>query len=145
MDEGIERNTMVVQQHPAPGDRLEGRVITLTLHSYPITLTGVDSRGASASTRNQETSTRTQGTSTRNENDSPSASAPLVVVPDLEGLPMRKALVLAMGAGLTVHMNGSGVVASQFPNAGDRMRRGRTLVLRGNRVSLQTRSEGGAR
>lgn len=138
VDEGIEHNTMVVHQHPAPGDRLEGRGITLTWRSYPVTLTGVDPRGASASTRTQETSTR-------NENNSLNASAPLVVVPDLEGLPMRKAMVLAMGAGLTVHMNGSGVVASQFPNAGDRMRRGRTLVLRGNRVSLQTRSEGGAR
>src|SRR5690625_7924321 len=42
------------------------------------------------------------------------------VIPDLTGLPMRKATRILLDLGLNIEIEGSGTIYTQFPQAGDR-------------------------
>jgi len=51
------------------------------------------------------------------------------VVPDLEGLPLARAIALASQLGYIAEINGTGCVKSQFPRPGESMRPGGTITL----------------
>lgn len=57
-------------------------------------------------------------------------------VPDLSGLSMRQATNRLMSIGLDVQTVGSGTVFAQFPAAGERMQKGRTVTIRGKAKSM---------
>jgi hypothetical protein len=52
-----------------------------------------------------------------------------VLVPDVEGQPVRAAVYALHQRGLRVRVEGSGVVTRSFPAAGDSLLAGRTVVL----------------
>lgn len=52
-------------------------------------------------------------------------------IPDLRDMNMREAVYLVEKAGLEIEMVGSGTIYTQFPRAGDLMRQGRTVTVRG--------------
>ena len=52
-------------------------------------------------------------------------------IPDLTGLNMRQATSILKNLGLDIQMTGSGTVYTQFPQAGELMRKGRTVTVRG--------------
>lgn len=60
------------------------------------------------------------------------------VIPDVDGLSMRKATQLITGRGFKIKMIGSGTVYTQFPRAGDPMKKGRTITVRGKSKALNT-------
>lgn len=60
------------------------------------------------------------------------------VIPDVQGLSMRKALHLLNQAGYDIQMIGSGTVYSQFPDAGAQYVRGRTVTIRGKTRPMPT-------
>lgn len=60
------------------------------------------------------------------------------VIPDVRGISMRKATQLIAGRGFNIEMIGSGTVYSQFPRAGDQMKKGRTITIRGKSKALKT-------
>lgn len=64
------------------------------------------------------------------------SESPHIVVPQLTGLSVRAASAIAREAGLQVALQGSGTVVSQFPSAGEWMKPGRTIALRGNRTLI---------
>lgn len=55
----------------------------------------------------------------------------LIRIPDFQGMGMRNAVYTLMNLGLNVESNGSGNIISQFPEPGEYMRPGRTVILRG--------------
>lgn len=57
-------------------------------------------------------------------------------VPNLNGLSMRQATNRLLNAGLDVQTVGSGTVFAQFPEAGERMQKGRTVTIRGKAKSM---------
>jgi cell division protein FtsI (penicillin-binding protein 3) len=58
-------------------------------------------------------------------------------VPDLTGLSMRQALATLTEYGFIPNMIGSGTVYAQFPRAGERLRRGQEVTIRGRARSMQ--------
>lgn len=60
------------------------------------------------------------------------------VIPDVQGLSMRKALHILSQAGYEAKMVGSGTVAAQFPEAGAQYVRGKTVTIRGKTPSMST-------
>ena len=58
-------------------------------------------------------------------------------VPDLTGLSMRQALVTVTEFGFTPNLIGSGTVYTQFPGAGEKLRRGQEITIRGRARSMQ--------
>jgi cell division protein FtsI (penicillin-binding protein 3) len=57
----------------------------------------------------------------------------LLKVPSLIGLPMRKVIEVAAGAGLEVQVTGSGTVREQAPAAGAMVSPGTKIVVRCSR------------
>ncbi len=64
-----------------------------------------------------------------------------VVIPDLRNMNMRQAASLLRNNGLKIDMIGSGTIYNQFPLAGERMREGRTVTVRGKARSMQQISQ----
>lgn len=60
-----------------------------------------------------------------------------VKLPDLRNMNMRKAVSIVRGLGLDVEMIGSGTIYNQFPLAGELMKEGRTITVRGRANSMQ--------
>jgi len=60
-----------------------------------------------------------------------------VKLPDLRNMSMRRAASIARGLGLEIEMIGSGTIYNQFPLAGELMREGRTITVRGKARSMQ--------
>lgn len=60
------------------------------------------------------------------------------IIPDVGGMSMRKATQLIAGRGFEIKMIGSGTVYSQFPRAGDQMKKGQTITIRGKSKALQS-------
>lgn len=60
------------------------------------------------------------------------------IIPDLGGMSMRKATQLITARGFETKMVGSGTVYTQFPRAGDKMKKGRTITIRGKSKPLET-------
>ncbi|MEX1010803.1 MAG: penicillin-binding transpeptidase domain-containing protein [Balneolaceae bacterium] len=67
------------------------------------------------------------------ERGEPTASADgqLVTIPELRGRSMRQATSLLYDLGLDIEMIGSGTIYNQFPEAGEQMRPGRSVTVRG--------------
>ncbi len=63
-----------------------------------------------------------------------------VKIPDLRNLNMRQASALLRKKGLDISMIGSGTIYNQFPLAGELMREGRTVTVRGRARSMQQAS-----
>jgi len=63
-----------------------------------------------------------------------------VKIPDLRNLNMRQASALLRKKGLDITMIGSGTIYNQFPLAGELMREGRTVTVRGRARSMQQAS-----
>jgi len=61
----------------------------------------------------------------------PEEGPDLVTIPELRGLSMRQANALLLQLGLNVEMIGSGTIYNQFPQAGEQMRTGRAVTVRG--------------
>lgn len=60
-----------------------------------------------------------------------------VKLPDLRNMSMRRAVSIVRGLGLEIEMIGSGTIYNQFPLAGELMREGRTITVRGKARSMQ--------
>jgi len=60
-----------------------------------------------------------------------------VKIPDVRDMNMRKAASIIRGLGLEINMIGSGTIYNQFPLAGEMMRKGRTVMVRGKAQSMQ--------
>ncbi|WP_069132756.1 penicillin-binding protein [Rhodohalobacter halophilus] len=58
-------------------------------------------------------------------------------IPDLLNMNMRQATTLLLSRGLDIEMIGSGTIYTQFPRAGDLMRKGRTVTVRGKARPMQ--------
>jgi cell division protein FtsI (penicillin-binding protein 3) len=58
-------------------------------------------------------------------------------IPDVGGMSMRTAMHVVNEQGFEAKMIGSGTVNTQFPKAGDSMKKGRTITLRGKAKSLE--------
>jgi cell division protein FtsI (penicillin-binding protein 3) len=69
-------------------------------------------------------------TATSGENGKSEASAGMVIVPVLVGKPVREAVEMARGAGLTVEVMGSGLAEAQAPKAGTRVPTGTEVRVR---------------
>jgi cell division protein FtsI (penicillin-binding protein 3) len=59
-------------------------------------------------------------------------------IPDVTTMNMRQATTVLLSRGLTIETIGSGTIYTQFPRAGDLMRKGRTVTVRGKARSMQT-------
>jgi len=66
-------------------------------------------------------------------------------VPDLNGMSMRQAIATLNEYGFNATMVGSGTVYAQFPRAGERLRKGQDVTIRGRARSMQERSNLAAR
>lgn len=73
--------------------------------------------------------------------DSASIKDGLVEIPDLRGMNMRNATNVLTSRGLKVKLIGSGTVFAQFPKAGEFMRKGSEVTIRGKARSLETVTE----
>ncbi len=71
-----------------------------------------------------------------NMNDS-SAPEGYVKIPDLRKLSMRKAATVVHELGLDIEMIGSGTIYNQFPMAGELMKTGRIVTVRGKAKSMK--------
>lgn len=69
--------------------------------------------------------------------DSANASKDLAKIPELRGMNMRQANSLLMELGLQSKMIGSGTVYAQFPKAGQLLRKGHSVTIRGKAKSLE--------
>lgn len=61
----------------------------------------------------------------------------LITIPDLRDMNMRRATALLNDLGLNIERIGSGTIYNQFPLAGEKMRAGRTVVVRGKARSME--------
>lgn len=61
----------------------------------------------------------------------------MITIPDLRHMNMRRATALLHNLGLGVERIGSGTIYNQFPLAGEKMRLGRTVVVRGKAQSME--------
>lgn len=61
----------------------------------------------------------------------------MITIPDLRQMNMRQATALLHDLGLKVERIGSGTIYNQFPLAGEHMRPGRTVVVRGKAQSME--------
>ena len=61
----------------------------------------------------------------------------MITVPDLRDMNMRSATALLNDLGLNIERIGSGTIYNQFPLAGENMRPGRTVVVRGKARSME--------
>ncbi|MDH4069572.1 MAG: PASTA domain-containing protein, partial [Ignavibacteria bacterium] len=59
-----------------------------------------------------------------------SAASDLVKVPDLRSVSVRRAMNRAAHEGLTLSVRGSGIVVSQSPGAGEKVKRGAVVQVR---------------
>jgi cell division protein FtsI (penicillin-binding protein 3) len=59
-------------------------------------------------------------------------------IPELRGMSMRQATSLLTQAGLKTELIGSGTVFAQYPQAGELLRKGYTVTIRGKAKSLET-------
>src|SRR5699024_7604724 len=66
------------------------------------------------------------------EKNSAKADSGTVIIPDLTGLSMRQAVHFVANLGLKAKLNGSGTVQKQYPAAGKKFKKGRTILIRGN-------------
>ena len=108
------KDGFIIHQEPASGDTLnKGSKILLTLSE---TYSAVDS----ANTR--------EG---------------FAEIPNLKGMSMRQASSLLASLDLDPSMVGSGTVFAQFPKAGELMRKGSQVTIRGKARSLETIIESG--
>lgn len=57
-------------------------------------------------------------------------------IPDLTGLNMRQATFRLLSCGLDIESIGSGTIYTQFPKAGDILKKGRTVTVRGKAKSM---------
>lgn len=73
--------------------------------------------------------------------DSASVTEGLAEIPDLKGMSMRSASNLLTSLGLKSTMIGSGTVFAQFPKAGELMRKGNEVTIRGKARSLEIVTE----
>ncbi len=73
--------------------------------------------------------------------DSASIKEGLAEIPDLRGMSMRSASNLLTSLGLKSTMIGSGTVFAQFPKAGELMRKGNEVTIRGKAKSLESVTE----
>jgi len=60
------------------------------------------------------------------------------IIPDLHHMSMRKATALLNSRGFEIKMIGSGTIYRQFPTAGDMMKQGRTVTVRGEAHGIRT-------
>ena len=60
------------------------------------------------------------------------------LIPDVGGMSMRKAMVLLNNRGFETQIIGSGTIYTQFPRAGDMMKQGRTVTIRGKAKPLES-------
>lgn len=58
------------------------------------------------------------------------------IVPDVVGMSMRKAAALINKQGFDVRFIGSGTIYQQYPEAGESLNRGLTVIIRGREPSL---------
>jgi cell division protein FtsI (penicillin-binding protein 3) len=101
--------SMVLDQWPEPGDSLaEDSKISLVLNEIEVL------------------------------NDSTKVPDGYAVIPQLRGLNMRKAVHEINKAGFEAQLIGSGTVYTQYPRAGDLMRTGFTITVRGKARSMET-------
>ena len=70
--------------------------------------------------------------------DSASTREGLAQIPELRGMNMRKATHMLNQLGLNAELIGSGTIYAQYPKAGEWMRKGRTITLRGKAKSMET-------
>ncbi|MBO6522433.1 MAG: PASTA domain-containing protein [Balneolaceae bacterium] len=75
--------------------------------------------------------------------DSASIKEGLAEIPDLKGMSMRSASNLLTSLGLKSSMIGSGTIFAQFPKAGELMRKGSEVTIRGKARSLEIITEAG--
>lgn len=75
--------------------------------------------------------------------DSASIKEGLAEIPDLKGMSMRSASNLLTSLGLKSTMIGSGTIFAQFPKAGELMRKGSEVTIRGKARSLEILTEAG--
>ena len=73
--------------------------------------------------------------------DSASVTEGLAEIPDLKGMSMRSASNLLTSLGLKSTIIGSGTVFTQFPKAGELMRKGNEVTIRGKAKSLEIVTE----
>ncbi|PKD44953.1 penicillin-binding protein [Rhodohalobacter barkolensis] len=59
------------------------------------------------------------------------------LIPNLRDMSMRQATTLLLSRGLEIEMIGSGTIYTQFPRAGDFMKKGRTVTVRGKAREMQ--------
>ena len=69
--------------------------------------------------------------------DSDSIPGGYARIPDLRGLHMRKAAFILSGLGFNIQQIGSGTIYTQFPRAGDLMKKERTVTVRGKARSME--------
>lgn len=74
--------------------------------------------------------------------DSASVREGFAQIPDLNGMNMRNATNLLTSLGLEVTKVGSGTVFAQFPKAGEMMRKGGEITIRGRSKSFETITAG---
>lgn len=70
--------------------------------------------------------------------DSASTKEGLIKVPELRNMNMRKATHTLNSLGLNAKLIGSGTIYAQYPKAGEYMRKGRSITLRGKAKSMET-------
>ncbi len=70
--------------------------------------------------------------------DSASVKAGYAEIPELRGMNMRRANTLLTELGLKTEIIGSGTVFAQYPKAGELLRKGYTVTIRGKAKSLET-------
>jgi cell division protein FtsI (penicillin-binding protein 3) len=58
-------------------------------------------------------------------------------IPDLRGFNMRKAAFILSDLGFNIQTIGSGTIYTQFPRAGDLMKKERTVTVRGKARSME--------
>lgn len=73
--------------------------------------------------------------------DSASVKEGYAEIPDLDGMNMRNASALLSSLGLKANMIGSGTIFAQFPKAGQMMRKGGEVTVRGKARSLEMVTE----
>ncbi|MEX0846037.1 MAG: PASTA domain-containing protein, partial [Balneolaceae bacterium] len=64
-------------------------------------------------------------------------------IPDMKGMNMRQATNLLTKLGLNVELIGSGTVFAQYPSAGEHLRKGYTVTVRGKAKSLEILTQAG--